>query len=335
MELLSNNAFNKVICSTEFNNGVGWITVFTPTFNRAKFLERPYNSFLQQTNKRRIWLLVDDGSADNTKEVSKELLEKEEMPMLFISQANGGKHSAFKAALAETQTEFFLCADDDDSYNEDAIDVFLREWDKIKQENKSNIGAIRALTQYEDGRFAANFEIPNDVLGSHCDISTLDMIYQEKKLMENWTCYRVSALRSINIFDSVSFRDYKQKFFLESIWQNRFARVYKCRFLFVPLRYYYLDSGESLSRRKETKQKYYDDFINSFCVLTENFDYILKFTPLKKWLREAVILSIMRHRLNIPLWDFIKKTKNFYLSLLFICLCPIGLMTSRYKIPNF
>lgn len=334
MEIFENKMYRDTLSSQGFNNGRGWITIFTPTYNREKYINRPYNSFLQQTDQHFIWIIVDDGSSDGTKKELLRLLSREEIPMLVISKQNGGKHSAFQVALDATKTEFFICADDDDKYYETAVEIFLNEWEKISEDKLDDIGAIRALTQYDDGRIASNFTLSDTELGGHCDISTLDIIFKEKKLMENWTCYSVDSLRSINLFSSVTFGNYQQKFFSEGIWQSRFARKYKCRFLYTPLRTYYLDSGSSLSRRTETRQKYIDDFYNSFLFFTENIDYIVKYTPFKKWIKDVAIISIKRNRLKIPFFEFLKQTRARLGKFLFVVMFPLSKISSRYKLPK-
>ena len=45
------------------------LTVFTPTYNRAYILSKCYDSLVKQTNNDFIWMIVDDGSTDNTKEL--------------------------------------------------------------------------------------------------------------------------------------------------------------------------------------------------------------------------------------------------------------------------
>lgn len=44
-------------------------TVFTPTYNRAHTLHRVYNSLKVQTYRDFEWLIIDDGSTDNTHEL--------------------------------------------------------------------------------------------------------------------------------------------------------------------------------------------------------------------------------------------------------------------------
>ena len=53
------------------------ITIFTPTYNRAELLPRLYKSLQEQTNKDFEWVIVDDGSTDNTKEVIDNIITRE------------------------------------------------------------------------------------------------------------------------------------------------------------------------------------------------------------------------------------------------------------------
>ena len=93
---------------------LGVITFFTPTFNRASLLGRVYNCLRNQTNTHFIWIVVNDGSCDNTNDVVRAIMLENSFPILYIVKDNGGKHSAFKAAFQFAETEFFSCLDDDD-----------------------------------------------------------------------------------------------------------------------------------------------------------------------------------------------------------------------------
>ena len=76
------------------------ITVFTPTYNRAYIIEDLYRSLQRQTYRDFEWLVVDDGSADNTKELF-ESWQKEEnfFPIQYVRQENGGKCRAINRGL--------------------------------------------------------------------------------------------------------------------------------------------------------------------------------------------------------------------------------------------
>ena len=60
------------------NDGQGWITFFTPSYNRASFLPRIYECLKSQTDHHFVWILVCDGSTDNSVDVAKKLLAKED-----------------------------------------------------------------------------------------------------------------------------------------------------------------------------------------------------------------------------------------------------------------
>ena len=92
------------------------ITVFTPTYNRAKLLPRLYKSLQEQTNKDFEWVIVDDGSTDNTKEVIDNIITQQEndFPIRYFYKENGGKHTAINQGAKEAKGELFFIADSDD-----------------------------------------------------------------------------------------------------------------------------------------------------------------------------------------------------------------------------
>ena len=104
------------------------ITVFTPTYNRAKTLVRVYESLLNQTNKDFVWLIVDDGSTDNTKVLVAKWIEENKLSIEYHYKENGGKHTAMKMAYQLAQTKYLLAIDSDDELTPDAVEDFLNDW---------------------------------------------------------------------------------------------------------------------------------------------------------------------------------------------------------------
>ena len=98
------------------------ITVFTPTYNRKDTLKRLYDSLLNQTSYDFEWLIIDDGSTDETEETVKEYLAQDKFKVRYYKQENGGKHRAYNKALNLAQGEFFFTVDSDDWLKEDSIE---------------------------------------------------------------------------------------------------------------------------------------------------------------------------------------------------------------------
>ena len=98
------------------------LTVFTPTFNRAYILPVLYRSIQRQTFRDFEWLIVDDGSTDNTEElVSGWIKEQNDFPIRYIKQSNGGKCRAINRALDDARGELFFTMDSDDYLTDDAL----------------------------------------------------------------------------------------------------------------------------------------------------------------------------------------------------------------------
>lgn len=307
------------------NAGDGIITIFTPSFNRAKYLPRIYSSLIEQTSQSFVWILVNDGSADNTDEIAERILGEERIPMLFISKENGHKHSCFKAAFERCNTEFFMCMDDDDIYSPKTVELFLTEWYRIKQDGIKDIGAIRALSEDKNG-IVSNVPIEEKDLGKTEDASTLERNYVQHIYQENCTCYETAKLREVELFPQDYWLHEYHRFFLESIWQGRFARRYKCRYINIPLRKYTNDAPDSILRVSggKSRQHYMDMFINSVIINNEQFDYIRK--DFKALFKSVVLLNLLRGYLNIGLLHLLKNTEFYQLRLLLIFTAPLRLL---------
>lgn len=112
------------------------ITVFTPTFNRGYIISKLYDSLKMQTYKNFEWLVIDDGSTDNTEILFNEWKkEKNEFSIRYIKVDNGGKHRAINMATDIANGELFFIVDSDDYLTTDALETIVR-WEKTIKDKK-------------------------------------------------------------------------------------------------------------------------------------------------------------------------------------------------------
>lgn len=108
------------------------LTVFTPTYNRAHTLPRTYESLKKQDNQDFIWLIVDDGSKDNTEEIVRTWQKQDNgFEIRYVYKQNGGMHTAHNVAYENIDTELNVCIDSDDMLAEGAVQKILNKWEEI------------------------------------------------------------------------------------------------------------------------------------------------------------------------------------------------------------
>lgn len=105
------------------------VTVLTPTYNRAKTLPKLIESLCGQTSTNFQWLVIDDGSTDDTDSIF-ERLKNYDLPFQweYHKKENGGKHTALNFAHAYIKGEVVLILDSDDYLTDDAIETVEKEW---------------------------------------------------------------------------------------------------------------------------------------------------------------------------------------------------------------
>ncbi len=115
------------------------ITVFTPTYNRAYCLHRCYESLCRQTNPDFMWLIIDDGSSDETRTLVEKWQNEERIKIKYIYQENQGMHGAHNTAYKNITTELNVCIDSDDYLTDNAIEIILNYWEQHGSEEVSGI----------------------------------------------------------------------------------------------------------------------------------------------------------------------------------------------------
>lgn len=129
------------------------LTIFTPTYNRSNTLPRLFQSLCKQNCDNFEWLVVDDGSSDNTEDLIAGFISTAHFPIRYIKQSNGGKHTAHNTALKYAQGNYFFTVDSDDWLSENSIQKIrnIIESNKSIFESKEICGLL-ALKSFENGK---------------------------------------------------------------------------------------------------------------------------------------------------------------------------------------
>ncbi|MBT0607930.1 glycosyltransferase family 2 protein [Aequorivita echinoideorum] len=157
------------------------LTVFTPTFNRAHLLPRLYESLCMQTNKNFIWLIIDDGSRDNTEYLVKGWISKNLVDIQYHYKTNGGMHTAHNLAYSLIETELNTCIDSDDYLPVNAVELIIENWNNII--DKTNIAGIIGLDADQQGSIIGS-KIPNNLSrGTLSDLYLKHGVTGDKKIV--------------------------------------------------------------------------------------------------------------------------------------------------------
>lgn len=157
------------------------LTVFTPSYNRAGLLPRLYKSLCRQTSKEFLWLIVDDGSTDETKELVEKWQNENRIEIQYVYKENGGMHTGHNTAYSMIETELNVCIDSDDRMPDNAIENILKEWNSVA--DKLKIAGIIGLDADKNGELIGT-EIPKDLkYGNLSDLYHKHKVKGDKKLV--------------------------------------------------------------------------------------------------------------------------------------------------------
>ena len=200
------------------------ITVFTPTYNRVHLLPRLYESLRAQTFHDFEWIIVDDGSTDDTEEVVKSFF-----PPLggikggLIRQPNGGKHRAINRGVQEAQGKLFFIVDSDDFLPDDSLAKVAERYEKIK--NDKTIGGICGLDIDPNGASVSSKLPQDEIICNSLDIRLKYHVTGDLKEV-----FYTSVMREFPFpeFDG-------ERFCPEALVWNRIAQQYNLLFFNEPI----------------------------------------------------------------------------------------------------
>ncbi len=211
-------------------------TVFTPTYNRAHTLPGVYGSLRAQTFHDFEWIIVDDGSTDETERLVAGWIPQAGFPIRYFKQPNSGKHVAFNRAVREAQGQLFLSFDSDDRCVPETLEKFWRHWCAIPENERNRFSTLSVLCMTSKGEVIGK-RYPQDVYDAHT--------FQEQFAVrdsERWGVNRTDVLKTMPYEEFPG-----EKFIPEGCVWNLLSARYSTRFVNDPLRIYEAGS-DSLSR---------------------------------------------------------------------------------------
>ena len=212
------------------------ITVFTPTYNRGYLLNRLYQSLCKQIYKEFEWIIVDDGSLDDTSSIVNIIQDKhtcEDFSILYYKKENGGKHTAVNMGVQKAHGDLFFIADSDDILPPNALHIVAEVWEQTKCDN--SIGGICGFdgdmnggsiigTGFSKEVYLSNIVLSNHINIGYIDVTTRDVRFKLKVDGDMKEIFRTSVLREF------PFPEIKgERFCPEVLVWNRIASNYKLR----------------------------------------------------------------------------------------------------------
>lgn len=191
-------------------------TVFTPTFNRCTTLKRLYSSLVSQEFDNFEWILIDDGSTDETELFATEVQSEKLIDLYYYKQENFGKQYSYNKAISLSSSDLFICVDSDDYLLPNCLLTLSNTWLNVSENNVSDCAGIVFLDKHVNG------ELIGTKLPSNVNYSNLYNLYNKFKVKgDKGLCFSTSILK---LYQFPIFKG--EKFITEAVLYNRIGREY-------------------------------------------------------------------------------------------------------------
>lgn len=286
------------------------ITVFTPTFNRAYCLGQCYESLVEQGNENFIWLIIDDGSTDNTEALVQSWISEDEIKIQYHYQENQGMHGGHNAAYSIIETELNVCIDSDDYMPNNAINHICNYWTSI--ENRNDIAGFIGLDAYKSG------EIIGKKFPDTLKETTLEDVYYK---------HHISGDKKMVLKTAIV-----NKYAKYPIFENERFVPLGILYLLIGKDYKFLCLDEVLCVVEYLEDGSSRNIIKQYYKHPKGFQYartvVMKNSSFFK-VRFKNAVHYVSHSIQLKDIDFLKKTPRFFLTLLAI---PFGIILYLYVI---
>lgn len=270
------------------------ITVITPTYNRKYVISKCYNSLINQTDKNFEWIVVDDGSTDNTKELIDKYIKENKINIKYIYKENGGKHTALNVGTKMANGELILILDSDDYLSENAIELIYKYWKKYS--NNKNICGMTFLRKIKNPFYKQK-------IFDECVSNLIDFKYNNNNLVDMCEVIKTDILKK---YPYPEFRG--ERFLSEVIVASEIAKKYDTAY--IPIEIYcteYLEDGLSKNWFKLVVNSPMGARANNIMFMDKKFKFSIR-------LKNCIMFNVFSFIANEKI---LKETKMKFFAILF------------------
>ena len=260
------------------------ITVFTPTYNRAGTLRRLFESLTSQTSYQFEWLIVDDGSTDNTEELIIQLQKKcTSFKIRYLKKENGGKHTAINKGIQLAKGFLFFIVDSDDYLTPDAIASIIN-WEQsiASKDNFAGVSGNRGYSNHQligetfDGDYLDATALERNqcnILGDKAEIYYTDVLQRYPfPVFENERFLTESIVWNRMAEDGLKIRWFNKIIYITEYRDDGLTKHY-VQLLGKNPQGYALDVKERIRQFNYSKQRVDSEYFNYYITVKKNVSF--------------------------------------------------------------
>ena len=286
-------------------------TIFTPCYNSQEFIHRVYNSLVAQTYKNFEWLVINDGSSDNTSQIIKEYIKEAPFAVQFFDlPENQMLTKNYNLAVKNAKGDFFIPLGHDDECVPETLEVFSKYWEKYGNDKYSGISC---LCSDQHGNLVGD-KFP--VSPFHSDY--FEVMYDQNIKGEKWGFIKTDVMKNFMLPENID------SYVPEGLIWKGIGTKYQTIYINEVLRIYHINQpGSSLSTVNKGRNRYPEGGAFYNLQMINDFNEYIK----GHWLLKAKIyvnylsLSFLA-RINIVKIFF--KVYSFKKKILLVFLLPLG-----------
>lgn len=300
------------------------ITIITPTYNRAHTLPRVFESLKNQTFKDFKWIIMDDGSTDNTSSLVAKFQEENLFPIEYYQQPNRHKFLTVLDGIKKVKSKYHIVIDSDDTYPSNALETLYNEVEQIENQDE-HIG-LMGLSADEDGNIVGD-SYPNDGF----DGSIFDMRYKYKVRGDKFGIFISKTY--LQQIEGKDFSHYEEKGYIpQSVIFNEYdSKGIKTRFINKVVRIYLKDENDSasVSNTRWTGKNVFGLREGHLSFINNYGNKIFSFP--KAIIRNLVGYQFysLKNKNSIP--EIISQPSNFIIKILGLFLLPFSFIYHKVK----
>jgi len=307
----------------EMQEHAPFFTVFTPTYNRAHTLHRAFESLCAQTFRDFEWLVVDDGSTDNTAELIDEWTRTSPFPIRYLRRPHSGRHIAHNVAIREAHGQMWTSIDSDDALVPHALQRIRDLWLEIPESERANFFSVAGLCQDQHGS-----PISRPFPTSPFDVDVREYMFMHRRFGgEKWGASPMDAVRRFPFPEIAG-----TNFIPEGVHGVQMARACRTiRFVNEVFRIYHVDdseTGATLTGRRNITQGAPGRVYYYVWLLDHELEYLLR-APLP-FIKAAAMLPVVTRYAGQSFREVWSGLKDWRAKLLVAATMPLSLCLSVF-----